>query len=158
MRRRHLEATLLMSPRIAVGEDVAADMRRIRASGRPMVITDGQQALVAVVPIELFRELIAAVSGDDGDRQPRVTPPVLEPDELDALLADWDVSQPPAPLMPPSEGRSVRDSEPPRPATPNREAAGARNTGPIEPVVAPRRDDAEAERDGGWRAHAHRSE
>ncbi|MCB9528154.1 MAG: hypothetical protein R3F65_02485 [bacterium] len=150
MPRRHLETTLLMSPRIAVGEDVAADMRRIRAGGRPVVITDGQQALVAVVPIELFRELIAVVSGDE--HRPHATPPVLEPDELDALLADWDVSQPPAPLLPPSDGRSVRDSEPPRPPAPVREAAGARNTGPIEPIVPPRRDDGDSERDGGWRA------
>lgn len=110
-----VDSTLLMSPRIAVGEKVAAELHRIRASGQPVVVTDGAHELVAVVPIELFRQMVQALARDDaGEGRPahRAVPapkpvlaPVLEPGELHALLAEWDVTQPPAPLGPPSDER-----------------------------------------------------
>lgn len=103
-----------MSPRIAVGEDVATDMARIRASGRPVVITDGEQELVAVVPIELYREMLAALAHLETERTsehtPLHTPPVLEPDELDALLAEWDITDAPRPMLPPADdARELRE-------------------------------------------------
>ena len=103
-----------MSPRIAVGEDVATDMARIRASGRPVVITDGEQELVAVVPIELYREMLTALAHLETERSsehlPLHTPPVLEPDELDALLAEWDITDAPRPMLPPvDDGRELRE-------------------------------------------------
>ncbi|MEZ4436360.1 MAG: hypothetical protein R3F65_28505 [bacterium] len=101
-----------MSPRIAVGEDVATDMARIRASGRPVVITDGEQELVAVVPIELYREMLAALAHLETEATaahgPRHTPPVLEPDELDALLAEWDITDAPRPVLPPADDARER--------------------------------------------------
>lgn len=106
MPHRPSESTLLMSPRISVGEEIAADMERIRASGRPVLITAGREELVAVVPIELYREMLTALARlevDRGEHVPRHTPPLLEPDELDALLADWDVTGPPRAVLPPDD-------------------------------------------------------
>lgn len=99
-----VDSTLLMGPRVAVGEEVAAELNRIRASGRPVVVTDGAHELVAVVPIELFRQLVQALARDDAG-EGRRSHRVLEPDELHALLAEWDVSQPPAPFGPPGDDR-----------------------------------------------------
>lgn len=145
--QRPTESTLLMSPRIAVGEDVATDMARIRATGRPVVITDGEQELVAVVPIELYREMLAALahleSEPTADHTPRHTPPVLEPDELDALLAEWDVTGPPRPVLPPDEADDRHGRRANLVA-----AAPARITTPLAQIPRPVRP-------GGEVAHTH---
>ena len=107
-----VDSTLLMGPRLAVGEEVAAELHRIRASGQPVVVTDGAHELVAVVPIELFRQMVQALARQDARQDAREdagegrrSHRVLEPGELNALLAEWDVTQPPAPLGPPGDDR-----------------------------------------------------
>lgn len=118
------------APRINVGPAVVADLNTLRAANRPVVLSDGEQELVVMIPVEQYRAqqlALARQRAEAGARQTATAASVarsavLDPSEIDALLADWDHSQAPAPVGPVGQsagpggdrGRSVRLSDPPR--------------------------------------------
>ncbi len=120
MSERRTPDPLEQAPRITVSPAVVADLAALRASDRPVVLTDGERELVVMVPVEQYRAELARLA-QLADKTP--TGPadsvesVLERAEVDALLADWDHSQGPRPLGPPTADRvrAVRASDaPPR--------------------------------------------
>lgn len=109
------------APRIAVNPTVVADLETMRAADRPVVLTDGESELVVMVPVEQYRAQLLALARmgvEDSNAQAVSTgqQAVLDPDELDALLAEWDYSQGPrpAPSVTRDESDSVRLAAPPR--------------------------------------------
>ena len=104
------------APRITVSPAVVADLQTLRAADRAVVLTDGENELVAMVPVAQYRAQLAALANLEAADPGASTESVLERDELDALLADWDHSQEPRPLGPPTADRvrAIRLSDPPR--------------------------------------------
>lgn len=108
------------APRIAVGPAVVDDLEALRAADRTVVLTDGEAELVVMVPVEQYRAQLLALARhrvEESNAQALATgrDAVLDRDELDALLAEWDHSQGPRPQRPPADGKMpVRLSAPPR--------------------------------------------
>lgn len=119
-RRWPSEDPLESAPRITVGPAVVEDLKALRAGERPVVLSDGEQDLVVMVSVEQYRAQLLALARqrtEESNAQAlsATQKAVLDPDELDALLADWDHSRGPRPAGPPGleKGRSVRISDPP---------------------------------------------
>lgn len=107
-------------PRVAVGPAVVADLKAMRTAERPVVLSDGEEDLVVMISVEQYRAQLLALdrqrAGESNAQALTTTQQaVLDPDELDALLSDWDHSRGPRPAGPPplDRTRAVRISDPP---------------------------------------------
>lgn len=100
-------------PRIPAGPELVEDLHRIRANDATVVLTDGRHELAVVVPVERYRVMLrelSALRATHANQEASGRQAVLNQAELDALLTEWDHSQPPEPAPPVT--RSVRP--PPR--------------------------------------------
>lgn len=111
---------LRATPRIPVGGAVVADLETLRAAERAVVLTDGQTDLVVMVPVELYRAQLVALAHHVAGRGNAAAASasrhaVLDQEELDALLSDWDHSRGPRPVGPVGSDppRKARVSDPP---------------------------------------------
>lgn len=109
------------APRVKVNPAVVSDLEALRAADHPVVLTDGAQELVVLVPVEQYRALQATLARLRAEQSAQQTvsaarTAVLDPAELDALLTDWDHSRGPGPVGPPTADRvrPVRISDPPQ--------------------------------------------
>jgi len=116
-----MDDPLARAPRITVSPAVVADLLSLKAADGPVVFTDGEHELVVMVPIEQYREQLLALAryrAEEGNAQALSTArsAVLDPEELAALLSEWDHSRKPHPVGPPTADgvRAVRLSDPPQ--------------------------------------------
>lgn len=87
-------------PRVSVGREVVADLNILNDGGRDVILTDGERDVVALVPIERYRLLLALAEQAIEDPGAS-TEAVLDRGEIDLLVAGLDDTTPPMVHPPP---------------------------------------------------------